>query len=80
MTIGERKSIWKRRESIRRVLLAQLKALETKRQPEVRQASKIRLIKGLYQRGLDADDIRQLFRLIDWMLKTSQGTGRRVLD
>jgi len=29
---------------------------------------KIRLVKGLYERGLAAEEVRQLFRLLDWML------------
>src|SRR5262249_14980056 len=28
----------------------------------------IRLVKGLYERGLAAEEVRQLFRLLDWML------------
>jgi hypothetical protein len=50
------------------VALAQLKVLETRKSPPERFAWKVRLVKGLYDRGLNADDIRQLFRLIDWML------------
>ena len=29
----------------------------------------MRLIKGLYERGLTANQVRQLFRLIDWMVQ-----------
>jgi hypothetical protein len=29
----------------------------------------MRLVKSLFERGLTAEDIRQLFRLIDWMLE-----------
>lgn len=29
---------------------------------------KLRLVKGLFERGLTAEEIRQLFRLIDWMM------------
>src|SRR5262249_14438225 len=50
------------------IVLAQLKALETKNQPERRWEWKVRLIKGLYDRGLDAEQVRQLFRVIDWLL------------
>ncbi|MBI3469088.1 MAG: hypothetical protein HY000_39290 [Planctomycetes bacterium] len=50
------------------VVLAQLKALETRQAPPQRWQWKVRLIKGLYERGLSAQQIRQLFRLIDWML------------
>ncbi len=51
------------------IVAAQLKAMETKHAPESRRVWKTRLIKGLYQRGLGSADIRQLFRLIDWMLR-----------
>jgi hypothetical protein len=51
------------------VVLAQLKILETRQMPEERGKWKLRLIKGLYERGLKAEEVRQLFKLIDWMMK-----------
>jgi hypothetical protein len=51
------------------VVLAHLKTLQTRQAPAQRQVWKVRLIKGLYERGLDAEDIRQLFRLIDWIME-----------
>ncbi|HEV3257371.1 MAG TPA: hypothetical protein VG013_10860, partial [Gemmataceae bacterium] len=50
------------------VVLAQLKALETRQAPQSRWQWKVRLVKGLYERGLSAEQVRQLCRLIDWML------------
>jgi hypothetical protein len=50
------------------VVLAHLKTLETRRAPADRQAWKVRLIKGLYERGLGAADVRRLFRFIDWLM------------
>jgi len=50
------------------VVLAHLKALETRQKPADRQVWKVRLIKGLFDRGLNAEDVRQLFRFIDWMM------------
>jgi hypothetical protein len=50
------------------VVLAQLKAIETQHAPEHRWTWKVRLVKGLYERGLAVEEIRELFRLIDWML------------
>jgi hypothetical protein len=50
------------------LVLAHLKTQETSQDGEARQIWKLRLVKGLYERGLDARDIRQLFRLIDWMM------------
>jgi hypothetical protein len=50
------------------VVLAHLRALETRQNPEGRRHDKLRLIKGLYQRGWTAEDVRQLLRVIDWLL------------
>lgn len=50
------------------VVLAHLKALATRRNAKSRHAWKVRLVTGLYDRGFDQQQIRQLFRLIDWML------------
>ena len=33
-----------------------------------RLAWKVRLVRNLYECGLNADDVRELFRLIDWMM------------
>ena len=49
-------------------MLAHLKTRETRQDPDARYVWKIRLIKGLYERGLSKQDIRELFRLIDWMM------------
>jgi hypothetical protein len=50
------------------VVLAQLKALETRRSPAERYAWKFRLVKGLYERGMEPEDVRQLYRFIDWIM------------
>lgn len=50
------------------VVLAHLRALETARDDEARRVSEVRLVKGLYDRGLSADQIRQLYCLIDGMM------------
>jgi hypothetical protein len=51
------------------VVLAHLKALETRGAPADRQRWKLRLAKGLYEHDWSAQDVRQLFRLIDWLLE-----------
>jgi hypothetical protein len=51
------------------LVLAQLKALETRRLPEKRRTWNIRLVKGLYERGMGLEDVRQLYRFIDWVLE-----------
>jgi hypothetical protein len=50
------------------VVLAHLRALETRQDPENRCQYKLALVKGLYQRGWDAEDVRELLRVIDWLL------------
>ncbi len=50
------------------VVLAHLKALETRRSPADRYAWKVRLIKGLYGRGMSREDVRRLFDFIDWVM------------
>lgn len=50
------------------IVLAHLQSLFTKDDPEARLRSKWQLIRGLYDRGLDAERVRQLYRLIDWLL------------
>jgi hypothetical protein len=52
-----------------KVVLAHLKAQETQRDPASRQVWKLRLVRGLYERGFNPRDVRELFRVIDWMLE-----------
>ncbi len=51
------------------VVLAHLKTLETRQDSELRHVWKLRLVKGLYARGLNPNDVRQLFRLVDWIME-----------
>jgi Putative transposase, YhgA-like len=51
-----------------RVVLAHLRALQTRHDPEARRRYKLGLVKGLFEQGWTADDVRQLFRVIDWLL------------
>jgi hypothetical protein len=52
-----------------KVVLAHLKALETRRDTESRRAWKFRLVRGLYERGFSKEDVRQLMRVIDWLME-----------
>jgi hypothetical protein len=54
------------------VILAQLKVLETRGSPQTRWQWKLRLVKGLYDRGLSREQVRRLFRVLDWMLALPQ--------
>jgi hypothetical protein len=51
------------------IVLAHVKARETHSKPVERHAWKIRLVRGLYERGFSAADVRELFRLIDWLME-----------
>ena len=51
-----------------KIVLAHLKALETRADPANRKTCKLRLVRGLYERGFGAKDVRELFRLIDWLM------------
>jgi hypothetical protein len=50
------------------VVLAHLRTLDTRDDPAGRRGWKLQLVKGLYGRGWNAEDVRQLFRVIDWMM------------
>jgi hypothetical protein len=62
------------------VVLAHLKALETRGAPADRQVWKVRLVKGLYERGMTAEDVRQLFRFIDWMMDLPEAMDNLFWD
>ena len=51
------------------VVRAHTKTLEYAGDDESRRAAEVRLVKGLYERGFGAEQIRQLYRLIDGMMK-----------
>ena len=51
------------------VVLAHLAALETQNDPQDRREWKFRLVRGLYERGFRKEDVRQLLRLIDWLVE-----------
>ncbi|MHB1560738.1 MAG: hypothetical protein ACYC61_25065 [Isosphaeraceae bacterium] len=57
------------------VVLAHLKAMETRRSPAERQVWKVRLVKGLYNRGMGPEDLRRLFRFIDWIMELPEAVS-----
>ena len=61
-------------------VLAHLKALETKWDDESRYRWKLRLVRNLFERGLTADEIRRLFRLIDWVLMLPEVLAQQFQD
>lgn len=50
------------------VVMAHLKTLETRNDPAERGQWKLRLVKGLYQKGYDRQEIIDLLRFIDWLV------------
>jgi len=62
------------------VVLAHLKARETTGDRARRREWKFRLLQGLYNRGWQHDDIRQLLRTIDWFLTLPPEDNRLVLE
>jgi hypothetical protein len=61
-------------------VLAQLKALETRQSPAERRIWKVRLVKGLYGRGMDSEDVRRLLRFIDWVLELPEPLDQLFRD
>jgi len=53
------------------VVLAYLKSRETKGDPTSRYGWKVWLVRNLYERGFSPKDVRELFRLIDWLMELS---------
>src|SRR5580700_7030003 len=51
------------------VILAHLKTLQTRNDPAARRMWKLRTTKGLYERGLDGEQVRRFFRILDWMME-----------
>ena len=50
------------------LVLAHLKSQATKGDPSSRYAWKFRLVKGMYTKGRSAEQVRNLFKFIDWMI------------
>jgi hypothetical protein len=62
------------------VVLAHLKARQTHGDPASRCAWKVRLVRGLYERGFSPKDVRELFRVIDWMMELPSALRGRFWD
>ncbi len=50
------------------LLQAHLRTLRSQHQVAARFRWKVELVQGLYRRGLSADQVQQLFRLVDWVM------------
>ena len=60
------------------VVLAHLDTQETRQDLGERKDRKFRLVKGLLERGWDAERVRQLFNLIDWLMELPRRLENRV--
>lgn len=60
------------------VVMAHLKAQETRKDTEGRKRWKLYLIRRLYERGYRRDDVVQLFRFIDWVLRLPEEVEEMV--
>ncbi|MCR4411789.1 MAG: DUF4351 domain-containing protein [Thermoguttaceae bacterium] len=56
---------------------AQIEALRTATDPEGRYRAKWQLVRNLYGLGYNADEVRELFRLIDWMMHLREDLSQR---
>jgi hypothetical protein len=59
---------------------AQIAALRTAGDPEGRYRAKWKLVRGLYHEGYSVDEVRELFRLIDWMMHLRDDLDDRFQD
>ncbi len=60
------------------VVLAHLQAQATRTDPDARYAWKWRLVRGLYERGYARQDVLELFRFIDWLLRLPEGLEQQL--
>jgi Domain of unknown function (DUF4351) len=70
--LSDYKAQWEKLEAsdnvFAHVVMAHLKTQETQGKPKQRKESKFALIRKLYEKGLDEQDIRNLYRFIDWVM------------
>ncbi len=62
------------------VTMAHLKTQVTRSRPDERFQWKIRLIRGLYDKGYAKNDVVSLFRFIDWIMTLPEELSRRVKE
>jgi hypothetical protein len=77
---GRQEELEESRNPFAKVVLAHLQALATRRDPEGRREWKFRLVRGLYERGFRAEQVRQLFRLIDWLMELPPALDERFWE
>jgi hypothetical protein len=58
--------------------MAHLKTRATRKDAEGRLTWKLRMVRHLYERGLERRDVRRLFRFIDWLMALPDELEERV--
>ncbi len=59
------------------VARAQIEALRTAGDPEGRYRAKWQLVRNLYNLGYNADEVREIFRFIDWMMSLREDLSEK---
>ncbi len=66
------------------VVMAHLKTKATRGNARERLAWKVKLVRQLYERGYDREDVLELFRFIDWLLvlpdEMTKGFRQRIVE
>ena len=61
-------------------VMAHLKALETKSNPDQRRYWKLCLCKGLYKKGYSRKDVLMLLEFIDWLMRLPEAAEKLFID
>ena len=59
------------------VIMAHLKTRATRHDPDERLHWKLTLVKSLYDKGYNRDDVLELFRFIDWLLHLPEASAKQ---
>ena len=62
------------------IVMAHLQTRATRHDPEARLGWKLRLVKRLYEKGYNREDILELFRFIDWLLALPAALEQRFQE
>jgi hypothetical protein len=62
------------------MVMAHLQTRATRQDPEARLGWKLRLVKRLYEKGYNREDVLELFRFIDWLLALPAALEQRFRD
>lgn len=62
------------------VVMAHLRAIDTRRDAPERRIAKFGMVRWLYTRGYGREDVLKLFRLIDWFLRLPREAEQQFVD